>query len=65
MHVLLPSSEDTYPDGAVVVKPGQELSGVPVGIRCFPVPIRPDDLRFVPGRQQEVKGSEILVLELF
>lgn len=41
----------TYFDGAVVVEPGKELGGVPVGVRRFPVPIGPDQLRPVPAKQ--------------
>lgn len=40
----------THFDRAVIVEPSQELSRVPICIRRFPFPIRPDELRFVPGK---------------
>lgn len=50
--VLLLHSVDggIYFDRAVVVEPGQEMGGVPVGVRCFPVPVRPDQSRSVPTK---------------
>lgn len=48
-----------YLDRAVVVEPGQELGGIPVGVRCFPVSIRPDQLRSVPAISQPGQRSNI------
>ena len=31
----------------VIIEPGQEAGGVPVGSWCLPVPVRPDDLRLI------------------
>jgi hypothetical protein len=41
----------TYLDRAVIVEPRKKICGVPVSIRTFPVPIRPDHIRLVSGRQ--------------
>lgn len=48
-------------DRAVIVEPGQELGGVPVGVRCLPVPIGPDHLRSVPAKQEEDRDLNILM----
>lgn len=37
----------SYFNWAVIVEPGQELGGVPVGVGRLPVPIGPDQIRFV------------------
>lgn len=52
----------------VIVEPGQELGGVPVGIWCFPVPIRPDQIWLVSGYKvhqlwKSLCGNKVLCLE--
>ena len=55
-------------DWTVVVEPGQELGGVPVGIWCIPVPIRPDQIGFVRRYKvhklwKSFTGNKLLRLE--
>lgn len=58
---VLSYNEDTDFNRTVVVEPRQELCGVPVGVWCFPVSIRPDHLRSVPTGQCEDKGPNVTV----
>lgn len=41
-------SRHWYLDGAVVIEPGKERGGIPVGIWSLPVSIRPNQVWFVP-----------------
>lgn len=59
---FLVGNDNTHPYRTVIVKPGQELGGIPVGVRRFPVAIRPDNLRLVPERKPLVGLTLLLLL---